>query len=83
MKWEKASQKDEMCKGLPEAPKRSCLALNVAIDTIGEEASWSGGAAQVHNGKHLSRGAGKCDVVRTGWHQGLSLCAILRHTHTT
>jgi len=57
MKYEKACQK---------RPKGArALALNVAIDTIGEKTSWGGGAAQVHNGKHLSRGAGKGDVVST------------------
>ncbi len=57
MKCEKACQK---------RPKgATALALNVAIDTIGEKTSWGGGAAQVHNGKHLSRGAGKGDVVST------------------
>ena len=61
--------------------RRKCLALNVAIDTIREEASWGGRAAQVHNGKNLSRGAGKGNVVSTCWHQGLSLYAILHPTH--
>ena len=48
---------------LLEAGRREGLALNVAIDTVREETPRGGGAAQVHNGQNLSRGAGEGNVV--------------------
>ena len=52
--------------------------FDAAIEPVGEEASWGGGAAQVGNGQDLSRCAGESNVVRSAWHNGGHSHAILQ-----